>query len=650
MEASVRTMETESSLPIVEPFLIGLNAVDLETKIETKMRRLLNKYRERKAKERARKKEWEIVNSERPNPEEDHPNDIKMIEEAKQTIGDYKLKSDLQIDASTDEQAENIIKKLQELIKVREDIYNIRNDYNKKIFKARDAKKELIRYVKRKLKRLDEIQREIPEKDRVNYKEILPVVAFDFDREFPERNMDLNKYLSPDTYKDYDESDDEDKTMPSHFMMLDEKLKDILHETNEESVGYEPSENFKRKHYFTKNPNLWEKELTNFRSQQRLYEQKRIIDKINAQIDNFDEEITRLSEERYEVEVKAKFKEIFLLTLNHELLILKDFEVKEESLVDEVERKEMEKKQLSFRISNINSEIEIRKRNVEELREICRKVEHRFKTTCLDNKFSPYLRKIFHRDETEEDTDNDIASESTPMSSSSSSEQEHYDERTCPKGCDKKIYELTFELRREHNEQIRAISAKERELEAFQFDHEVITDKFDKAKKQHEELIEKLVALRRQKQEMLNDVDTVVVLKMDQMQYFKNQEEFESIENTLLFNNHNVTRLYSRVGKLALETIEAKRNHRINVIHLAKMKTDIKFMEKQIVDLREAVNQAMLKKFGRIVDLNDVEETILSRFAFEMQLEIRANCDDIKRQYFNKINELKVKRCDVKNN
>lgn len=49
---------------------------------------------------------------------------------------------------------------------------------------------------------------------------------------------------------------------------------------------------------------------------------------------------------------------------------------------------------------------------------------------------------------------------------------------------------------------------------------------------------------------------------MDQMQYFKSQEDFEDIQNTLLFNNANVLKLYSRVGQLALETIEAKRKHR----------------------------------------------------------------------------------------
>lgn len=645
MEASLRTYDTESSMPVVESFLIGLNAVELETKIESKMRRLLNKYRERRAKERARKKEWEVVNAEKPNPEEDHPDDIRMIEDAKQTIGDYKLKSDLHIDDTTEEQAENIIKKLSELIKVREDIFNIRNHYNEKVFRAREIKKDLMFYVERKLKKLREIQMEVDERACLKPESILPVVAFNFDREFPERNLDLNKYLNPDTYDmDMLKKDMKEKIKTSSIMSnVDHVLKEILHDTNEVSVGYKTAQNFKRKHYYSKNATNWEEELLNLRTHHRLYEQKIIFDKISARIDEFDKEITQISKERYEVEVRAKFKEVFLLTLNQELLILKDFEQNEDVLVDEVERKAMEKKQLSFRISNINSEMEMRKRAIEELRDLCRKIEQKFKLACYDvGKFAPFLRKIFHRDATQEDSDtNDERSVSSP--STTSSDREHLEDRTCPKGCDKQVYELTFELRREHNEFIRSIQARQKELDAFQLDHDIMMEKFEKAKKQHEEIVAKLVALRRHKQELLNDVDTIVLLKMDQLQYFKSQDEFINISNTLLFNNHNVTRLYSRVGKLALETIEAKRSHRINVIHLAKMKTDIKFMEKQIVDLRDGVNQAMLKKFGRIVDLNDVEETILRRFAFEMQIEIRANTDDIKKQYVNKINELKVR-------
>lgn len=660
MEASLRTLETESSLPIIEPFLIGLSAVDIETKLESKMRRLLNKYRERRAKERARKKEWEQVNNhERPNPDADHPTDIKMINEAKQTIGDYKLKSDVDYEAS-EETRETIVKKLDEIVRTREDVFNIRNEYNEKIFAMRDKKKNLIHYVQRKMQKLDEIHLEIPEDQRVKPN---ISVTFDFDREFPERNFDLRKYLSPETN---DEELMNVGTSRSDTLTPQQVQEKNLIDLQRSVLQPTPAVQSKVKYKISNQinpallklleepdvPSEWENELTNLRTRRRTFEQKKIIDKINARIVAFDEEIAQLSEERYEVEVRAKFKEIFLLTLNQELMILKDFEPFEDVMMDDVERKGTEVKQLSFRLSNINTEIDIQKRLIEEMQDSVRKIELKFKAACGDNKFTLFLRRIFHRSlndfhQQQEDDDAEENGENDEKSTTSSIESRHaktkfLDESQCPKGCDRKLYDMAFQLRRERYEHERAINSKQKDLETILMDFEILTQKFDKAKADYEKYKNKLTSLRHHKQKLLNEVDTVVMLKMDQMQYFKSQEEFVNIDDTLLFNNHNVTRLYSRVGKLALETIEAKRSHRINVIHLAKMKTDIKYMEKQIVDLKDEVNQAMLKKFGRVIDLNEVEETILRRFAFEMQIEIKANADDIKKQYSNKINELKV--------
>jgi hypothetical protein len=662
MEASLRTLETESTAPIMESFLIGLNASDLESKLESKMRRLLTKYRDRKAKDQMRKKEWESVNAERPNPEADHPTDIKMIEEAKQTIGDYKLKSDAKYEA-VEEQRETVIKKLQEIIKTREDAFNIRNDYNQKIFALRDKKKELIHYVKRKMRKLTEIHEEIPEAQR-----IMPEfnVTFDFNREFPERNFDLHQYLSPESYDEklMEVPSSRDVTKAPKNAHLIELQREILkpntqpHSFKGYKIGDKVNKNLLKKlQECVDESSEWEIEMTNLRTRRRIFEQEKIIGKVKARIVAFDEEIAQLCDERYDVEVKAKFKEIFLLTLNQELMILKDFESIEDALMDDVECKEVEKKQLLFRISNANAEIELVKRTIEELQDVCKKIEHRFKSACSESKFFSFLRKIFYHHRLHSistssallstNAINDERSSSSNSSATSSDEkdlkvQKHFDERTCPKGCDRKLYELAFELRNERHEHERTINAKQKELEAILLDVEVLNQKHEKSKHDYERFKTKLSEVRRHKQQLLNDVDTIVILKMDQMQYFKNHDEFVDIDNTLLFNSHNVTRLYSRVGKLALETIEAKRSHRINVIHLAKMKTDIKFMEKQIIDLKDDVNAAMMKKFGRVIDLNEVEETILKRFAFEMQIEIRANADDIKRQYFNKINELKV--------
>ena len=661
MDASIRTVESESSVPAVESFLIGLSPDDIETKLESKMRRLLNKYRERKSREFARKKEWQAVNTERPNPEMDHPTDKKLIEEAKQTIGNYKLKTDVKFEA-TEEQRETITKKLQEILKTRDDVYNIRNDYNKKVFALRDKKKNLIEYIEKKLKKLVEIHLEIPEKQRVMPK---IAVSFDFNREFPERNYDLKQYLAPENYilkLMTVEGNSKLKTQNNEKHLMDMQ-REVLMNKPVDADAVKKANTLSLRHFqqvtkADKEPSDWEVELRDLRTRRRLFEQQLIIEKVNARIKNFDDEIEKVSDERYEVEVRAKFKELFLLTLNHELMILKDFESTEENLEGLVENKETERKNLASRNTQVKSDIEAFLKTIEDLHEAKAAVEYKFMANCGDNKFSPFFKRIFKKrqksEDEKDDDDEEMEKEITESEASSGVHEspegsisnvkvglKYLSEDQCPKGCSRKLYDMTFTLRHERHEIEAAIKKKENEIETFQLDLETIIERQEQAELDFSQIRGKLTQLRHRKQEMLNDVHTVVCLKMDQMQYFKSATEFSDIDNTLLFNNHNVTRLYSRVGKLALETIEAKRKHRINVIHLAKMKTDIKFMEKQITDLRDGTNQAMLKKFGRVIDLNEVEETILRRFAFEMQVEMRANAEDVKRQYFNKINELK---------
>lgn len=137
---------------------------------------------------------------------------------------------------------------------------------------------------------------------------------------------------------------------------------------------------------------------------------------------------------------------------------------------------------------------------------------------------------------------------------------------------------------------------------------------------------------------MLNQVETTVVQNMSKMQYFRDEAEMMNVKDALLFNTENISKLYTRVNQLDAETLEAKRKHRINVIHLARMKTDCKYMDSRIVDLKDEINQTMMKKFGMVVSLDDLEEAILSKMVYDM----RANVDDVKNQYDHRINDEKV--------
>ncbi len=139
---------------------------------------------------------------------------------------------------------------------------------------------------------------------------------------------------------------------------------------------------------------------------------------------------------------------------------------------------------------------------------------------------------------------------------------------------------------------------------------------------------------------MINEVDHLVILRSHQLQYFTTKEELIAVDKSIVFDVSVFNKLFARVGELEVETIESQRKHRVNIIHLARMNTDCKYMEEYICELNRDLQQAMVKKFGMSVNLDELQETILNRFAFML----RSNFEDIKKEYAKKVEELKVSR------
>ncbi len=514
----------------------------------------------------------------------------------------------------------------------------------------RDKKCQLIKYIAKKMKKLESIHSEIP-KESKKFTQIS--VEFLPEKEFPEKNFQLETYYDgPGQTKEFDCNGKE-------IVGLKNENEHVLLDLQKRVLGTSKKDSSEK----TEDLSDWETELKNLRLKRALFEQDQILEKVNSRIEEYDEELGKVAEERYQVEVQAKFKELYLLTLNQELWTLKDFEFLEDQMIEDVDEKVQEKRQLTMKLNQAKTDLDMYRRNIDELESSVKAIEFSFLTQITDaGKFAGFLRKIFKkklpkqsgprrssrrlsRVQSEATTnDPDADQESSESSDSESSDEEtdvtikYLDESVCPKGCDPGLYQMAFGLRNSRHQVEREIREKQASVQRCYRDVDFAGEDLKSAERELEERKIKLANFRHDKQKALNNVDTLVMLKMDQMQYFKNQEEFEEIDLTLLFNSSNLSKLYARVGQLALETIEVKRKHRINVIHLAKMKTDIKHMEKQISDLKDETNQAILKKFGRMINLDDLEETILRRFTYDM----RANIMDIKKEYMLKINEIKV--------
>ncbi|XP_053686558.1 cilia- and flagella-associated protein 44 [Sabethes cyaneus] len=622
----------DSQLDRKESFLEGLTQSTIDFKLESKMRRLLAKYRERKSKERIRKMEWDELKARKPDPNVNHPDDDIAIKEAASSIGDYKLKTDPDYNPE-EKDRETTLTKYRDLLHVREKLFTIKNDYNKQVFALRGKKMELLKYVEMKNKKLLEIHEELPEEKR---KMSSIDIKINPDLEFPENEFKLDV---PEEATVHPQTSPEKTWTQKQAEYSDKVLKYALGlAPSPDGTPYVPIGTDR------------EKEMREIRLTRKLFKQDKIIAKITDRVNDFDRQIEQLAENRIQVEVDAKYLEIHQLTLYQELWILKDFEKIEQKMINSVEELTIERNGLQKDMIAANYSIEQTKQEMDMIRKEQKVVIQEFTANCSDNSFAVFLKRIFKKkyrpcrinnDRYETESSSEYSSEDIDALENAVDGEVSkifLDEQPCPNGCDPDLYELTIKLRNQKNELEKKYYEENKTLNETIKTMETIKMKISLVQTRLADKNKELMNFRREKQTRLNDINTLVILKMDQLQYFRTEAEFYDIENSLLFNNEKLMKLYARVGQLAMETLETKRKHRINVVHLARMRTDIKYMDQQIIELKEQIIEAMIKKFGRVINLDELEETILRKFAFEM----RANMDDVRKSYAERVRDLKV--------
>lgn len=109
------------------------------------------------------------------------------------------------------------------------------------------------------------------------------------------------------------------------------------------------------------------------------------------------------------------------------------------------------------------------------------------------------------------------------------------------------------------------------------------------------------------------------ILRMDQLQHFREGEDFRDVSNAILFDADMLVNLRRRAEQLADETNATRRWHRINFVHMKRMMRDVKFMRFEITRLEEEIKDAQMKRFGLIINLDDLEEEVLRRYIFELE-------------------------------
>lgn len=269
------------------------------------------------------------------------------------------------------------MKKFKELLKARKEIYDTRQEYNSKVFALRKEKIEVLNFVESKKQKLNEIHKEL---DPDNQKQADIVVKINQEVEYPERNFDIQMYLNVEA---------KDKDLVYIPATVKEDHDSISH-IQREILGLTSKQD-------PLTLTTCEADLIQHRLQFQLYEQDKIIHQIEQRVKAFDSKLQDLYEERLLVDVDAKFLEQYLLTLNQELWVLKDFEQLEERLIDHMEQLIFEQNQIHMQLIKERNDIETYKGNIAEIEEQQNDVEARFIEKCRSNPYWKYFRKIFYK-------------------------------------------------------------------------------------------------------------------------------------------------------------------------------------------------------------------------------------------------------------
>lgn len=554
----------------------------------------------------------------------------------------------MDVDFSLTRKRETAAIKFKQLMDCRNKLHNLRENFNMKL-KAIALKKQRMQEEFGKLiETLKKIHIEIPLK---NVKPLPYPPKVNLDIEFPEHNLELEKYISMsemmqqvkrekqslivDQLIDY--SDLEYEVLYCDDKSIHEE-QDLLHSLissstikirDQSSIAYD----------LIKNLNIsdsvqtsWEREMKRSRMWRKIYEQDCILQHINTEYKQLENELDELEKYRLDVIYQSIYMNLNLLTLYEEFIILRESETMEHLLEEKVTQKSNEHTTLVLKMQGTNINITTREEEIRKLHIKIKDIATEFAKTTVDSKFHNFLQKIFKKkytikkanasldsvtestETTDEETDDTIDSEA---------EYVPFDENICPVGCDIQLYEMAFAMREKRYAYEFQIREEQKEIELLQKELDTDTKYLkvvESILKSHQEELEKFML---DKQKKLNEINVTVILKLHQLQHILDSGSIANIEDCIVFNKKKLSNLYARVGELQEETYNLEETRKKNEIHLKRIKLDLKYMKTQNKKLKEEIKEKMIQKFGCKVSLIELYEIILQRLIYDTKIDVR---------------------------
>ncbi|XP_019696509.1 uncharacterized protein LOC105182290 [Harpegnathos saltator] len=638
----------------IADILKGVNYEDVDSSQKIRLNQMLRKYISRKARLKERKKQWKIIHQEKPDASVNHIHDIAAIEEAKRTIGDYKLKTLSTFD-SLSEERDTLLSKHRELFNCWKKLYYLQEAFNERLKAVRTEKEQLYAQVISLIKTLREIHAEIPSR---SIKAFPYIPMLNTDAEFPEKKIALEKY----TIKEEKMQRPRLSLLPEpificpdeeyEVLLLDEEFPETIDISSEElpSVSEKKikldsiaQDDTSLLHLSDDSDSPWELEMKAARVLRRIYEQDCILRYIQTSYENLDKKLDKLEHDRLDIVAENVNINLFLLTLRQEYIILKEYETMENMLHDKVNRKIDEIIAIKQKIQEITDKADSKMKEITKLRNQIKDITSEYMKNISEDEFRNFLCRIFKKKykELKEDDETTTTTETTSDETNSVDSKEtefiYFDVNTCPAKCDKELYKLAFSMREKRYACEHKIKDAQHIMETLQKEAEIQTKKLKIIENDLKAHKDDLKLFMLEKQGKLNNVDVTVTMKLHQLQYLQESDVPTKVDDCVVFDKKKLSKLYARIQELHEETLELYAKYKRSRTHLHRIKIDCNHMSVNNKKLKSEIKQRIMEKFGQNVSVTELYETILRRMVYD----IKADLNETTMQFSKRTNEIK---------
>ncbi|KAK7895699.1 hypothetical protein WMY93_021024 [Mugilogobius chulae] len=618
---------TEEEVVLAAPFVPRPPAIKLSVRQEERLKKAAEKAEQARAKIQKRKDEWAQLYAEKPDKNYEDPEDVQAILTARNTLGTLKLKSSPDFILPKHLRV-NSEKKREQLAALEEKMRLQQTDMNTRIIALRDRKLELVNHLQVLRSELGRVQRRLPaefHRPCPTVPTVLPEETTDMERPCTRALLQRYKELKEPGlwFRSAEVGEDPDQDGTSDIIEQLHREMDLQSNKREETISQSDSQSE------SEEEGLMSEREKNAKLEQQIrlkYRQDCLITQMQGDVCEWDALLRMLLHEKLLLDQELKMGDLQKLTMLQELQVLEQFESRKESVQSKLSTTTAEGENIKTRLQELNEQLECVQQDISRLQDREKALTAAFITSLGENnKCEDFLTRVFKKiirpkkkksaeaadahkhaeqedSEDEEDDEWDEDDDEEDQYVFVEEEGEPVDDSVCPPNCDPLLFENTLQLRERKLEVNEQLQKAKKSAEALQKDHEMLTKR------------------RETKQQKINDLDVVVPLRLHQIQ-MPDGELPTDLSQVVVMDRTVFQRLQNRIPELKSEVCEQKQLFKEARQKHARLKRKNAEMGKRVKELDKECEEAMIKKFGRVVDLEALQTLSENRVLEELKQE-----------------------------